>query len=86
MNLSQKWIQHLKENNMTYMQHFKFAASHGIRCIKAGLFLICHATIPAVFPRAGSNLVNDLNKSFIDHNDLLKSQTLHKNHQEALDN
>ena len=86
MTFRQKWAQHLKENNMTYMQHFKFAAFHGIRCIKAGLFLICHATMPAIFSKAGSNLVNDLNKSFIDHNDLLKSQILQKKPQGTLDN
>lgn len=73
-----KTIEHLTENKMSYWQHFIFAASHGTRCIKAGLFLICHAVIPAIFPKAGSNLVNDLNKSFIDHNDLIQSQTTQK--------
>lgn len=60
-------IKHLKENGMTYWQHWIFASSHGISCIKAGIFLICHSFLPAIFQHAGSNLVSDLNKSFTDH-------------------
>jgi len=62
---------HLKQNNMGYFQHLKFAASHGIRCIKAGLLLIIHSVIPALFPKTGSILVNQLNKDFTEHNDYL---------------
>ena len=60
-------LKHLKSNNMTYWKHFLFASSHGFRCLKAGLFLICHSIIPALFPTIGSSLVQDLNKSFTDH-------------------
>lgn len=62
-----KSILHLQQNHMTYYQHFIFAASHGLRCIKAGLYLICHAIWPAIFQHAGSNLVQKLNQSFTDH-------------------
>lgn len=62
-----KSIEHLKENKMSYWQHFLFANIHGLRCLKAGFFLICHSFIPALFPRAGSELVSDLNRSFTDH-------------------
>jgi hypothetical protein len=72
MNFRQKWIHHLKENNMTYVQHFIFAAYHGIRCVKAGLFLIFHAIMPALFAKTGSDLINELNKSFISRNEYLK--------------
>jgi hypothetical protein len=65
-------IDHLKKNNMSYYRHFIFATTHGIKCIKAGIFLISHAIIPAFFAKTGSNLVNNLNKSFIDHNEYLK--------------
>lgn len=60
-------IEHLKINNMTYWTHFLFAGIHGMRCLKAGLFLICHSIIPALFPKAGSTLVGELNKSFSEH-------------------
>ena len=66
-----KSLEHLKENKMTYCQHFMFAAIHGLRCIKAGILLICHSIVPAVFVRTGSNLINKLNNSFIDHNEYL---------------
>ena len=65
-------INHLKKNNMSYWRHFIFATTHGVKCIKAGIFLISHAIIPALFAKTGSNLVNDLNKSFIDHHEYLK--------------
>ncbi len=68
----QKSVQHLKDNNMTYWQHFLFASGHGIRCICAGMLLVCHSIIPGLFPRTGSRLVNELNKSFTDHNEYLE--------------
>ena len=67
MFLIQKSQQHLKNNDMTYCQHMVFAFSHGIRCIKAGILLITHSIIPALFPQAGSTLVKKLNQSFTDH-------------------
>lgn len=60
-------ISHLKDNKMTYWQHFLFAFGHGIGCLRAGLCLICHSIIPAIFPTTGSSLVQELNKSFTDH-------------------
>lgn len=60
-------VQHLNENKMTYWQHFLFAYSHGIRCIKAGGLLIIHSIIPGLFPKTGSSLVKKLNQSFTDH-------------------
>lgn len=67
--LIKKSIKHLKENNMGYWEHLKFAFSHGIRCIKAGVLLILHSIIPALFPKTGSKLVNKLNKDFTEHNE-----------------
>lgn len=49
--------QHLQENNMTYVQHFKFALFHGLVCLLAGLCLIVHAILPCWFQTAGSDLV-----------------------------
>lgn len=60
----QKSAQHLKENKMTYCQHFIFAVSHGLKCIQAGLLLVCHGIVPGIFPKTGSKLVYRLNKSF----------------------
>ena len=67
-----KSVEHLKENNMGYWKHLRFASGHGIRCIKAGFLLILHSFIPALFPKTGSVLVNKLNKSFTDHNEWLE--------------
>lgn len=70
-----KSIGHLKENNMTYGEHFKFACINGLCCIKTGLLLIIHSIIPACFSCAGPDLTNHLNKVFTDNNELLSLKT-----------
>lgn len=72
MSLIKKSIHHLKNNNMTYWCHFIFASQHGIKCIKAGIFLLIHSIVPGWFPKTGSILVQHLNKSFTDHINELK--------------
>jgi len=67
-----KSVEHLKENKMTYLQHLLFASKHGICCLYAGLLLLCHSLIPGLFVKAGSVLVNRLNKSFLDHNEYIQ--------------
>jgi hypothetical protein len=67
MNLSKRWRYHLKDNNMTYREHWKFAVSHGILCVKAGLLLIIHGFLPCFFEKAGSLLVKVLHRSFDRH-------------------
>lgn len=57
---------------MTYVEHLKFALFYGLICLKAGVLLIIHSIIPALFPKAGSTLVNNLNKDFTEHNDWLE--------------
>lgn len=64
MNLSKKWTNHLQKNNMTYREHCKFAISHGLICLEAGLLLIVHGFLPCLFEKAGTLLVRKLNKSF----------------------
>lgn len=64
-------VDHLKNNNMGYWEHMRFASGHGFGCIKAGFLLIIHSIVPAWFPRTGSILVNKLNQSFTEHNDYL---------------
>ena len=72
MNIIRESKKHLDENNMSYCSHFLFASGYGIRCIISGLLLILHAMIPALFGKAGTNLVNKLNKVFTDHNEWLQ--------------
>jgi hypothetical protein len=62
-----KSIKHLEENNMSYIEHFVFAFSHGIICVKAGLLLIIHSIIPGLVPATGSKLVTKLSESFTVH-------------------
>jgi hypothetical protein len=64
MNLKKKLIDHLSDNNMTYLQHLYFAFCHGIICLVAGLCLIIHAVFPCWFQTAGSDLVSLLANVF----------------------
>lgn len=51
-----KWIEHLQENNMTYCQHFKFAAYGslliGVHCVR----LLVHAVMPCFNRKALSDI------------------------------
>jgi hypothetical protein len=64
MNLKRKWIEHLKENNMSYIEHLMFALFYGVCCLLAGSYLIIHSVLPCFFPMAGSDLVTKLSKIF----------------------
>lgn len=66
-DLERKARLHLKRNKMTYRDHFVFAASHGVRCVKAGVYLLIHSLLPCFYRRAGSNLVAELEKEFTEH-------------------
>jgi hypothetical protein len=64
MNLYRKWIDHLNQNHMTYVEHLLFALFYGLCCLIAGILLIVHAICPCFFPTAGSDLVTKLSKRF----------------------
>ena len=59
-----KFIEHLKENDMTYWQHFNFAVHYGLICLFASIFLVVHAALPCFFQTIGSDLVKKLAKKF----------------------
>lgn len=64
MSIRKKWIDHLKENNMSYVEHMIFALFYGLCCLLAGVYLIIHSVLPCFFPSAGSDLVTKLSKRF----------------------
>jgi hypothetical protein len=66
MNLYQKWIQHLQENNMTYIEHLIFAIYYGLYCLFFGTLLILHGVFPCFFSTTGRYLVTKLSARF-DH-------------------
>ncbi|OUV75948.1 MAG: hypothetical protein CBC91_06820 [Rickettsiales bacterium TMED131] len=67
MTLKQKWKKHLKENNMSYWEHWKFAVGHGLVCMKAGIYLCIHGMFPCFYRRAGTKLVRHLDRDFTEH-------------------
>lgn len=63
-SLVNKWKNHLIENNMSYIEHFRFATGYGIQCMRAGLYLCIHGICPCFYRHAGSELVHKLEKIF----------------------
>ena len=59
-----EWNKHLDDNKMNWLQHFRFAAGHGICCVYYAVLLLIHATLPCFFPTAGAELTEELNKVF----------------------
>ena len=64
MNLKKRWTEHLEENGMTYLQHFKFAVFYGFVCFLSGVLLIIHAICPAFYQTAGSDLIQIMARVF----------------------
>lgn len=57
-------MSHLRDNAMTYFQHWRFAAGHAWRCLVAACRLIIHAFIPCLYATAGRQLTRRLNEDF----------------------
>lgn len=72
-SLIRKAKDHLSENNMSYSSHFVFAFGYGIKCIRAGFYLVFHSILPCFFAHAGSRLVRKMEKVFTEREDELKS-------------
>jgi len=51
---------------MTYREHWMFAVSHGLGCLKAGMYLLIHGFLPCFYEKAGSKLVHKLEKDFVE--------------------
>lgn len=70
MNLYKKWLQHLRENRMTYIEHMIFALYYGVLCLVAGLTLIIHSILPCFFQTTGSDLVSKMSRRFKRKNEI----------------
>lgn len=68
-SLIQSAKNHLSENNMSYSSHFIFAFGYGVKCIRAGLYLVVHSVLPCFYAHAGSRLVRKMEKDFTEHFD-----------------
>ena len=71
MNLKQKWNEHLSKNTKNYCEHWKFAVGHGVRCIKAGIYLCIHGFFPCWYRKAGTKLVHKLEQEFTEHENVI---------------
>lgn len=63
-NLVQKAKDHLQDSNMSYWQHYIFAAKYGLLCLYYGCLFFIHASLPCFFQKNGSSLISKLEKDF----------------------
>lgn len=64
MQIRKNWIDHLRDNNMYYGEHFMFAIKISIQCLVASIKLLIHAVFPCWFQTTGRSLMEELKKSF----------------------
>jgi len=56
---------HLKENKMTYWQHFKFANSITLALLRATVCLVIHSIFPGLLTDTGSTIIKDVHNKII---------------------
>lgn len=64
MTLAERWRQHLADNRMTWSQHARFAAGHGVTCLLSGIALLVHAAAPCWCQTAGRRARKALAEGF----------------------
>lgn len=57
-------MKHLKDHNMSYFKHLKFAFFIGFSMIVSGFCCIIHGLIPCVFQTAASDTIKYLHGLF----------------------
>lgn len=55
-------IQHLKDRNMTYFEHFGHAMYLSKESFKASVYLFIHSLFPFVFENNGSKIIKNVHK------------------------
>ncbi len=55
-----RFTRHLKENNITYVEHLKSSLGYSIESGKASVIFAIHALVPCVFEPTGSEKLNNL--------------------------
>lgn len=62
-----KSVKHLKDSNVTYFEHLKFAIYASFRLIIAGIASFIHAIVPQFFPGTAAFTVIDLYKKRLEN-------------------
>lgn len=60
LNLINLFTNHLKQENMTYLQHFKRSIKLSTKMAYGSICLFIHAFIPGFFVKSGSNTIKEL--------------------------
>jgi len=57
-------MKHLKENNLTYFQHFKQAFGYYVKIQTAAFYVFVHAILPPLFECTASKIIIKLAEHF----------------------
>jgi len=57
-------VGHLDDTNMSYFQHWRFAAGHAARCLMAAVQFLIHACLPEVCISTGRRLLCRMKRDF----------------------
>ncbi len=55
-------IDHIKQKETTYYQHFLRASSMGFQMLRGGVCLMVHSVLPNYFQETGSRIIKNLHK------------------------
>jgi rhamnose utilization protein RhaD (predicted bifunctional aldolase and dehydrogenase) len=66
MDKGKFYNRHLKENDMSYFQHLRFALTLAGKTFGCAIASILHAFIPFVFVDHTSKTINNLNEIFLE--------------------
>ena len=55
---------HLKEHNISYIEHFKRSMYFASQSCKAMIVFVIHAFVPNIFTETGSNIIKELSETF----------------------
>ncbi len=61
---SKRLCKHLRDINENYWQHFKPAATSGLKVMLAGFILLIHAILPFLFLTTGSTMIKNTAEFF----------------------
>jgi len=72
MKISNIFNKHPQENNMTYVQHMRFALWLAIKTFGCALASLVHAFFPFMFVTHTSSTIDNLNTVFVNRNIIAK--------------
>lgn len=69
------FIDHPRTVDESYIEHFVFAGSFGLKMIWGGIGAVVHAIVPGLCITAGSDMIKTLNQTIVQQREKKRSAT-----------